>query len=103
MDEIEIVYGDIKFIHSFHKALSYVASERIYIEMIEAPPVEKVAEFQENLILKNGPVFYAMRGSEVVGWCDVFLRVIQDKAIAVVWEYCLNIEAWESDRGFLKR
>lgn len=36
MSEIEIIYGDTIYIESFHKALSFVANERIYIEMIEA-------------------------------------------------------------------
>jgi hypothetical protein len=52
--------------------LGEVASERIFIEMIEPPPREKVREFQSGLIEKNGPVFYAVDGSRVVGWCDVF-------------------------------
>lgn len=72
MSEIEIIYGDTKYIESFQKALSFVANERIYIEMIEAPPIEKVKEFQGGLIGKGGPVFYAMKGDQVVGWCDVF-------------------------------
>lgn len=69
---IEIIYPNEKYFSSFHSALSTVAKERIYIEMIEAPPLEKVASFQRDLISKNGPVYYAINGDKVVGWCDVF-------------------------------
>ena len=72
MSEVEIIYGDKKYIESFHETLNFVANERIYIEMIEALPVEKVKEFQERLIGRGGPVFYAMNGGQVIGWCDVF-------------------------------
>lgn len=69
---VEIIYGDEKYFASFYKALSIVAQERVYIEMIEAPPFEKVANFQRELIQRKGPVFYAVTNGEVVGWCDVF-------------------------------
>ena len=69
---IKIIYGNEKYFPSFHEALSKVAKERIYIEMIEAPPFEKVASFQRDLISKNGPVYYAIVDDQVVGWCDVY-------------------------------
>lgn len=69
---IEIVYGSEKFFESFHACLDAVAKERRFIEMIEAPPLVNVAEYQRGLILKNGPVYYAVEGSKVVGWCDIF-------------------------------
>jgi len=68
----EIVYPTEKYFKSFHDALSTVAKERVYIEMIEAPQLEKVSSFQSNLISKNGPVYYAINNDRVVGWCDVF-------------------------------
>lgn len=49
-----------------------MARERVYIEMIEAPSLEKVSSFQKDLIAKNGPVYYAIENHRVVGWCDVF-------------------------------
>ena len=72
MSEIKVVYGNTDYIESFYEALTVVARERIYIEMIEPPPLEKVKGFQEDLISKGGPVYYAMKGDQVVGWCDVF-------------------------------
>ena len=49
-----------------------MARERIYIEMVEPPPLDKVRGFQEKLIGQNGPIFYALDGEKVIGWCDVF-------------------------------
>jgi len=70
--DVQIIYANENYIPSFYKALSSVARERIYIEMIEPPPLEKVMEFQKKLIAKNGPDYYAISENEVVGWCDVF-------------------------------
>lgn len=68
----EIIYPSERYFKSFHNALSTVAKERVYIEMIEAPPLEKVSSFQSGLISKNGPVYYAINNDQVVGWSDVF-------------------------------
>ena len=46
--------------------------------IIEAHPFEKVREFQSGLIKKNGPIYYAVKDNEVVGWCDVFPEENQD-------------------------
>lgn len=67
----EIIYPSEKYFKSFHQALSFVANERVYIEMIEAPPLESVSSFQNSLITKNSPVYYAVNNENVVGWCDV--------------------------------
>jgi RimJ/RimL family protein N-acetyltransferase len=67
-----VIYANEKYFEGFHRALSVVAQEKIYIEMIEAPPLEKVSQFQAELIAKNGPAYYAVANDEVVGWCDVF-------------------------------
>lgn len=72
---IQIVYANEQYLRSFYDALTTVAAERIYIEMIEPPPFEKVAEFQRGLFGKDGPVFYAVENDKVVGWCDVFPEV----------------------------
>lgn len=70
--ETQIVYPSEKYFESFHNALSTVARERVYLEMIEAPPLKKVSGFQKDLISNNGPVYYAVQNDRVVGWCDVF-------------------------------
>jgi putative acetyltransferase len=71
-NEILITYPTEKYFRSFHEALGIVARERVYLEMIEAPPLEKVTAVQRGLIGKNGPVYYALDGERVVGWCDIF-------------------------------
>lgn len=68
----EIIYANANHFKSFHEALTVVARERVYIEMIEPPPLEKVMEFQSALIAKNGPAYYAVDNGRVVGWCDIF-------------------------------
>lgn len=69
---VTIVYASERYFESFHRALDAVARERVYIEMVEAPPLESVRRFQAGLIERDGPVYYAVDGDEVVGWCDVF-------------------------------
>ena len=72
MNELQIVYPSEKYFQSFHAALGIVAKERVYLEMIEAPPLEKLIAFQTGLIGKNGSVYFALDGERVVGWCDIF-------------------------------
>jgi ribosomal protein S18 acetylase RimI-like enzyme len=69
---VEIVYGNQKYFKSFYEALAAVAKERVYIEMLEPPRFEDVAAFQDGLIKKNGPVYYAVEQDKVVGWADIF-------------------------------
>ena len=68
----EVRYAESALIPSFHEALSAVARERVYLEMIEPPPLERVTRFQTELIDKGGPVYYAVSEGKVVGWADVF-------------------------------
>lgn len=71
---VEVEYAREDKIPSFYDALKSVASERIYLEMVEPPPLQVVTGFQMSLINQGGPIFYAVdRDTDrVVGWCDVF-------------------------------
>lgn len=69
---IDIVYAEPKFFASFHNGLTSVAREKIFIEMIEPPPLEELAKYQRGLIEKNGPVYYAVTDGRAIGWCDIF-------------------------------
>lgn len=71
---LEITYADERYFISFREALDSVAREKTYIEMIEVPPQEGINEFQRKLIAANAPVFYALDGEKVVGWCDISLK-----------------------------
>lgn len=74
---VQIVYAREELLPSFHQTLDSVAKERIYIEMIEAPPLEKVIEFQKGLIAMHSPTYFAVDTTleppygKVVGWIDV--------------------------------
>lgn len=73
---IEIKAATTELIPSFYEALKSVAAEKIFLEMVEPPSLEKVMGFQQQLMQKNGPIFYAVNKTEnneqVVGWCDIF-------------------------------
>lgn len=69
---VEVIYAKEELIPSYYECLKSVASERIYIEMTEPPPLEEVMEFQKELIKSQGPVFYAVSEVKVIGWCDIF-------------------------------
>ena len=56
---------------SFWRALDAVARERRYLLFTEAPPLESVRTFMARVAAANGSQFFAVRGDEVVGWCDV--------------------------------
>ena len=71
---IQIIYAEASLIPSFHKALSAVAAEKIYIEAVEAPELESVEKFQGKLMSTNAPVYYALADRQVVGWCDISLK-----------------------------
>jgi len=48
-----------------------VAQEKVYLEITEAHPIDKVIEFQTEIIIKNLPAYYALVDGAVVGWADV--------------------------------
>lgn len=74
MHTVEIIYGNKIYFTSFHETLDIVAKERIYLEGIEAPNIERVSQFQSALIAQNAPVYYAIQNDRVVGWCDISLH-----------------------------
>lgn len=70
--DIRIQYASAPYFSRLREALQVVAAERVYLEMVEAPPLDTVSRFQADLIEKNGPSYYAIEGERVVGWCDIF-------------------------------
>ena len=69
---LEIVPIAVEHIAGFHAAVDSVAREKLYLAMLQAPPLEEAAEFVRNNIRKGNPQFVALVGDRVVGWCDVF-------------------------------
>lgn len=70
--EFQVVPIAEEHIAGFHAAVDSVARERLYLAMLEAPPLEQSAEFVQTNIRKRNPQFVALAGGRVVGWCDVF-------------------------------
>ena len=69
---VQIIYPSPRYFKTYHETLSKVAKERVYLDMVEAPSLEKVSGFQGDHIAKKGPVAYATDDENVVGWCDIF-------------------------------
>jgi RimJ/RimL family protein N-acetyltransferase len=57
-----------------HRCLDEVARERLYLAMLEAPPLEQSREFVLGQMRANAPHFVALVDGEVVGWCDVIAK-----------------------------
>lgn len=67
-------------VESFREALDRVARERKYLSRFEAPPLESMRVFVQDMIDNGHPQFVATVGSEVVGWCDIRRRQIECQA-----------------------
>ena len=70
--DFQIVSIAEEHIAGFHAAVDSVAREKLYLAMLQAPPLEEAAEFVRNNIRKGNPQFVALVEDKVVGWCDVF-------------------------------
>ncbi len=58
-------------IEGYRAALNSVASERDYLLMLEAPPLESVASFVRTNIERDYAQYVAVVESEIVGWADI--------------------------------
>lgn len=72
MANVLIQYADPKLFLSFRKCLDEVAKEKVFIELIEAPPIEAIRKHQTDQIKRNDPTYFAVKDDEVIGWCDIF-------------------------------
>jgi ribosomal protein S18 acetylase RimI-like enzyme len=68
---VEVQYASIARLSSFQLALGEVARERIYLQLIDAPEMDKLLKFQKRLIDNNWPTFFALANERVVGWIDI--------------------------------
>lgn len=62
---------------SFHRCLDSVARERLYLAMVQAPPLESTRSFVLGNIENDHPQFVALADGEVVGWCDISPRKLE--------------------------
>jgi ribosomal protein S18 acetylase RimI-like enzyme len=68
---VDIVPIEESHIDGFHRTLDFVARERQYLALLEAPPLESTRAFVLDHIKRGHPQFVAVWAGEVVGWCDV--------------------------------
>ena len=69
--DIQITRISKEHVESFHRCLDSVASERRYLGLVKAPPLESTRDFVQSNIRNNIPQYVAVEGSKVVGWCDI--------------------------------
>jgi RimJ/RimL family protein N-acetyltransferase len=68
---LQIVPITQEHIESYHRCLDAVARERLYIGLVQAPPLERTRDFVLANINQHGLQFVALVDAEVVGWCDI--------------------------------
>jgi RimJ/RimL family protein N-acetyltransferase len=71
MSAFRIVPIAEEHIESVHDCAGEVARERLYLAMLDAPPLEQSRAFVLGQIHANAPHFVAIAEDAVVGWCDV--------------------------------
>jgi ribosomal protein S18 acetylase RimI-like enzyme len=67
---IEIVPIAPAHIESFRRTIDFVARERRYLAILEAPPLENLRSSVQDNISHGHAQFAALSDGEVVGWCD---------------------------------
>lgn len=70
-EDVQIVPISEEYIESFHKCLDSVARERLYLGLVEAPPLESTRKFVLSNISKKIPQYVAAEDDKVIGWCDI--------------------------------
>jgi RimJ/RimL family protein N-acetyltransferase len=58
-------------IEGFHKCLDSVARERRFLASTQAPSLDSTRQFVLSYIENDVPLFVALLGEDVIGWCDV--------------------------------
>lgn len=71
LKEVRIVPVTEQHVEGHHAVLGVVASERKYIAIEDAPPLDQVRDFIRANIADRNPMLVAVAGDRVVGWCDV--------------------------------
>jgi RimJ/RimL family protein N-acetyltransferase len=76
MDEIRIVIPTTdEHVVGFNRCVGAVASERRYLGMLEAPPLDVWREFVRGVLERGGVCLVAVDAADVVvGWCDIQRR-----------------------------
>lgn len=56
---------------ALHAALDAVARERRYLAIFTAPPLERSVAFYQGLLDEGLPLEVLVRGTQILGWCDI--------------------------------
>jgi len=70
----QVVPTEERHIEAFRAAIDEVAREKRYLAQTEAPPLEDVRKFVMGNLAAGAPHFVALVGSDLVGWCDAWVR-----------------------------
>jgi len=72
-NEITIQPGSIDLVESFHECFESVARERVHLASLSAPTLEAIREFTLKAVEGRNIRLFAVDGTRVVGWCDIFV------------------------------
>ncbi len=76
----DIVYIREDLTGGWRAACETVAAERIYLGRVQLPPPEFSKTFVDRAISSNWPMYCAVEGQTVVGWCDIIPVDIPESA-----------------------
>lgn len=71
--KITIQPGSADLAKRFHECFESVARERVHLASLVAPSLEAIREFTVKAAEGRNIRMFAVDGSHVVGWCDVFI------------------------------
>ena len=71
--KITVQPGSIDLAESFHECFQSVAMERVHLASLVAPSLEAIREFTVKAAEGQNIRMFAVDGSHVVGWCDIFV------------------------------
>jgi ribosomal protein S18 acetylase RimI-like enzyme len=67
----DIVYMREDLTAAWRAACDTVAAERVYLGRVTLPPFDMAISFASKMISNNWPMYCAVEGQTVVGWCDI--------------------------------
>jgi ribosomal protein S18 acetylase RimI-like enzyme len=69
--DFEIVPMSLPFLEGFWSVLDVVAREGLWLELLEAPPIDVLKKLVSDDIVANNALFIAKTANTVVGWCAI--------------------------------
>jgi ribosomal protein S18 acetylase RimI-like enzyme len=71
--DVRVIPISEEHVEGYNACLGVVARERRYIALIDRPPLEWSRRFVMSNLEKGAPLYVAIHGEVIVGWCDVGL------------------------------